>query len=105
MKTSYSENYSPHKLLLRVAIIVFETVQCYSNMSKCVTCTTAANSFTRALHLSYTENYIIQVYCTENHYTLHVVVQVCSKHCVSVCRQTKQATSCGIVNLNLILYT
>ena len=33
MKTSYSENYSPHKLLLRVAVIVFETVHCYSNMS------------------------------------------------------------------------
>lgn len=33
MKTNYSENYSPQKLLLRVAIIVFETLQYCSNLS------------------------------------------------------------------------
>ena len=107
MKTSYSENYSPHKLLLRVAIIVFETVQCYSNMSSgshaqqlLIVSLELCICSTHTLRIIILLYNIIQVCCTEDYCTctLYVVVQVCTKHCVSDCRQTKQATSCGIVN-------
>lgn len=101
MKTNYSENYSPHKLLLRVAIIVFETVQCYSNMSsgshvqqlltvslEICTCRT----HTLRIIILY---YIIQVYCMEDHYTctLHVVAQVCMYKALCICLSANKTSN------------